>query len=73
MEIKLRIIEVKVKPYSGDELEELKKSVSVFARTLGYADAKVYFYHNENTYVCDVEGNVARLGKTDLFDEFFED
>ncbi len=73
MDILSRIIEIKVKPYAADDLDELKKSVSEYAKTLGYADAKIYFYHDGNTYVCDAEGNVARLGKTDLFDDLFED
>jgi len=58
MNLKGRIKEIIVEPLAGDEIDEIKKDVkalSIFFR------CKVLFNHNADKFICDAEGNIAKL------------
>lgn len=58
MDLKKRIQETIVRPLPGDDITELKKAIIEFA--INYK-CRIKFHFNTTEYICDAEGNIAKL------------
>jgi len=58
MNPKGRIKEIRVEPLPGDHIDDVKKMVKQMSVLF---DTKVYFNDNSNEFICDSEGNIAKL------------
>ncbi len=78
MDILNSIVEIKIIPLPGDDIDHVKLACQKLIKQLSSdKETRIYISHNGDTYMCDREGNISMLPKKlngidlDLFADFF--
>ncbi len=57
----LYILKIKAQPLAGSDINDIKKEAIAYCQTL---KCSLEFNHNGQLYLCDNEGNIAKIDKS---------
>lgn len=57
----LNILKIKAEPFAGSHLDKCKEEAKAYCQTM---KCSLEFNHNGQIYLCDNEGNIAKIDKS---------